>query len=397
MQEVYEHNVKSLLSGFEKGYEKEYFGTDWNTKDTELLSRVQNNIFAFSGAKSFAESQELRDAVYQNGKILSKADFARKAKKVNKKYNLQYLDAERHQVIASGTQGSRWNDFEDTANTHPYLEYVTAKDERVREEHRRLQGVIYHIDDPFWSSFYPPNGWRCRCSVRKHTEREYNHKKKDYEGKNRTAMPNSEDAQKIAGKVVAKPFRHNVGKAKIVFEDKHPYFQANPDARKQQLSAVKNYGMSSVKQIYNSPKKLSPYKQEIQTEKDYRESWSILEHHYNKDGKEGEGFTFVDKKRNISAHFDNDLKEKMIKKKRHTYFDEAIEVFQRPDEIWGVIKGTSKQSQQAEIFNAYIKYYEDKPIVLLVNDKGRVDSFYKWDKGLSNFEDFRKGLLKKKN
>nr|DAT38277.1 MAG TPA: Glutathione peroxidase-like protein [Caudoviricetes sp.] len=48
------------------------------------------------------------------------------------------------------------------------------------------------------------------------------------------------------------------------------------------------------------------------------------------------------------------------------------------------------------MFNIYIKYYEDKPVVLLINQDGRVDSFYKWEKNLSDFEKFRIGLLKKK-
>lgn len=25
--------------------------------------------------------------------------------------------------------------------------------------------MIFRYDEPFWSSFYPPNGWRCRCRV----------------------------------------------------------------------------------------------------------------------------------------------------------------------------------------------------------------------------------------
>lgn len=60
-----------LLDGYEKGYNKRFFSPDWTVKDNNLLTRVQNNIFAFSGAKSYAEMKELRDAVHENGNRLS--------------------------------------------------------------------------------------------------------------------------------------------------------------------------------------------------------------------------------------------------------------------------------------------------------------------------------------
>ena len=391
LEEVYFHNIKSMLAGFEQGYGKKFFSPEWTMEDNNLLSRVQNNIFAFSGAKCFAELEELRDAVYENGKLASPGDFRRKARQINARYNLNYLDAERQQVIAAGTQGSRWIGFEETKDTHPYLEYVTARDEHVREEHRNLDGLIYPVDDPFWDRYYPPNGWRCRCTVRKCTEREYTRKTGNYESRTKTPMPSSGDAQRIGGKVVAKPFRHNVGKSRIVFEDGHPYFQANADAKVLQLSAVKNYGMKPVKEIYGHPKKLSGYKQEIHTEDDYREYWRILEAQY---GKEGEGFTLVDRKNNISARFDSALKEKLLKRGRFDYFDEAIDVFNTPDEVWATQQTSSTFDN--ELYNVYLRYYKDTPIVLLVNMDGRVDSFYKWEKNINDFEKFRVGLLKQK-
>lgn len=391
--EIYLHNVNVLTEAIKEGYVKEFFTADWTVKDNNLLSRVQNNIFAFSGAKTYAEMQELRDAVYEDGKLLSPGEFRKRAKKINATYNETYLEVERKQVVASATQGSRWIDIENSSDTHPFLEYVTARDEHVREEHRGLDGLVFRYDDPFYRQYYPPNGWGpCRCTTRKRTEREYEHLLKNYKGHYKSPMPDSDTAQKIAGKVVAKPFRQNVGTAEIFERDGHPYFRANKEAKEMQLSAVKNYGMKPAKDIYLSDKKLSRYKGEVKDENDFREYWEIMESHY---GKKGEGFTLVDRKRNIEAYFDNDLKNKILNRGRHVYFDEAIDVFKQPDEIWGTFKGGKKHSFKEEYFNVYIKYYEDRPVLLLVNKDGRVDSFYKLE-SVDGIEDFRKGLLKKK-
>lgn len=47
----------------------------------------------------------------------------------------------------------------------PYWQYVTAGDVEVRESHAMMEGRIYAADDPIWDIWYPPNGFRCRCSV----------------------------------------------------------------------------------------------------------------------------------------------------------------------------------------------------------------------------------------
>nr|DAN20558.1 MAG TPA: minor capsid component [Caudoviricetes sp.] len=389
--EIYFHNVFSLLSAICEGFGKDIFSPDWNIKDNALLSRLQNNIFQFSGAKTYAELVELRDAVYEGGKLLPYPDFRRRALKINATYNETYLKVERAQVIAGATQASRWIDIQEGSDTHPYLEYVTADDKRVRENHRKLHGLIFPVDDVFWQQFYPPNGWGCRCSTRRRTFREYQHALEQYRGKHKTDMPGSEDAIKTAGKEVAKPFRHNVGTGSIFQKDGHPYFKANEAAKEGQLSAVKNYGMKPVKKIYEYEKRLSRYSNEIKSKEDYNIYWEMLESRY---GKIGEGFTLIDKERKIRAQFDNSLKKKLLDRGREKFFDEVTEVFFRPDEIWGTLQSSSKFGKEA--FDIYIKYYTDGPLIILINEEGRVDSFYKWEKELSQFEKFRSGLLKKK-
>lgn len=65
-----------------------------------------------------------------------------------------------------------WEGIQKSKRLRPYLRYVAVLDERTREQHRHWHDTVKPVDDPFWDLHYPPNGWRCRCSVQQLSERD---------------------------------------------------------------------------------------------------------------------------------------------------------------------------------------------------------------------------------
>ncbi|PJG83776.1 phage minor head protein [Caviibacterium pharyngocola] len=59
----------------------------------------------------------------------------------------------------------RYQRMMDNVDNRPYWQYSAVGDERTRPSHLALNGRIYRYDDPFWATFYPPNGFNCRCTV----------------------------------------------------------------------------------------------------------------------------------------------------------------------------------------------------------------------------------------
>jgi len=47
----------------------------------------------------------------------------------------------------------------------PYWKYQTMGDDKVRDSHAALDGLILPANDPFWKDHYPPWDWGCRCQV----------------------------------------------------------------------------------------------------------------------------------------------------------------------------------------------------------------------------------------
>ncbi|WP_441374340.1 phage head morphogenesis protein [Acinetobacter lwoffii] len=63
-----------------------------------------------------------------------------------------------------------WTQQQENKANRPYLRYSSLNDGRTRPSHLALNNIIRHIDDSFWYTYYPPNGFKCRCGVDALTE-----------------------------------------------------------------------------------------------------------------------------------------------------------------------------------------------------------------------------------
>ena len=149
---------------------KEEFGQRWVDYDYKepksLIQKFKKNLWQFSSAKTLAELEYINSLILdKNGRIKPEHQFIQDVKKANILFNRNYLQAE-YQTAKRGAQMAHlWNKFLEQKEYYPNLVYRTVGDSRVRPEHAALNGVVKPIDDPFWKTYYPPNGWRCRCTV----------------------------------------------------------------------------------------------------------------------------------------------------------------------------------------------------------------------------------------
>ncbi|MBB5046783.1 hypothetical protein HNR60_001531 [Rhodopseudomonas rhenobacensis] len=67
--------------------------------------------------------------------------------------------------VRSARAAGQWNRIQRTKASRPYLLYVRSTAERKRPEHLAVAGTIKPADDSWWSYWFPPNGWGCKCSV----------------------------------------------------------------------------------------------------------------------------------------------------------------------------------------------------------------------------------------
>ena len=143
-----------------------------------MRQRLQRSNYIFSGIKTFHELNEaFPSLIDENGDRKPFEQFLNDVQKIDRTYNRNYLRAEYNFCHASATMAAKWEQFEEDEDRYN-LQYRTANDDKVRPEHAALDRVTLPMSDSFWKTYYPPNGWNCRCTVvqvRKEKYEETNH------------------------------------------------------------------------------------------------------------------------------------------------------------------------------------------------------------------------------
>lgn len=179
-----------------------------------MRQRLTRSNYIFSGLKTFHELNEAFPSLLdENGNKKTFERFLNDVRKIDKTYNANYLRAEYNFVQASAEMAAKWEGFMEDGD-HYYLQYRTQHDDKVRPEHASLDRVTLPPSDSFWESYYPPNGWNCRCTVVQVLKRKYEPTPHD------EAMSLGEEALQTDKKGI---FRFNSGKEQKTVPDYNPY------------------------------------------------------------------------------------------------------------------------------------------------------------------------------
>lgn len=180
----------------------------------KMRERLTRSNYIFSGIKTFHELNEAFPSMLdENGNKKPFERFLNDVQKINDTYNANYLHAEYNFVQASATMAAKWEQFSEDGDRY-YLQYRTAKDDKVRPEHAALDGVTLPMSDSFWETYYPPNGWNCRCTVVQVRKQKYP------ATEHAEAMSRGEEAMNGERYNI---FRFNSGKQGKTMPDYNPY------------------------------------------------------------------------------------------------------------------------------------------------------------------------------
>lgn len=196
-----------------------------------MARKLDGSLFLFSGFKTAQELKEASSLLRRgDGSVKPFSEFLTDVRRIDADYNVHYLEAEYNFAVGSAQMAASWAEVEAEGDRYD-LQYRTMGDSHVREEHRALNGVTLPSDDPFWKSYYPPNGWNCRCTVRQVRKGKFPGSDPD-DAMRRGDEATSSPKQKI--------FRFNPGIDKQLFPPKHPYYKLSAEVQKDVKRAIEN-------------------------------------------------------------------------------------------------------------------------------------------------------------
>jgi len=193
-----------------------------NMPADEMVGKLRQDVFVFSACKTHIELKQVSTMLLdKEGKIQSWQNFQQQVTAIHQQYNENYLQAEYIFATSSAEMAGRWSQFEKDGDRYN-LQYRTAQDNKVRESHRAMAGITLPVDDPFWDSYFPPNGWRCRCTTVQVPKNKYAESDSGDSIKKAEVATTQIDSK---GRNRGEMFRFNPGKQAVIFPPNHPYYK----------------------------------------------------------------------------------------------------------------------------------------------------------------------------
>ncbi len=224
------HTAERLMQGVYSGFGGTFGTIAYNTPDYDKMAHIEANVYQFSGAKNYQMLRELTRAVRDGENIRTYRDFRQKAINILDEYDQRHLRTEYNAAVAGAQMASKWVDYEKAAVLateqgidEPLLQYRTQEDARVRDSHAALNRITRPVSDDFWKTYYPPNGWNCRCTTVRTTTGH--------------ASTDTDTNRAMADAVPQKGFTRNLAKEGFVFPDNSAYYtDCPPEVLRQALN-----------------------------------------------------------------------------------------------------------------------------------------------------------------
>lgn len=121
---------------------------------------------ALAEGKTFAQWRDQVDQALAGRGWIGRAGVDRDGEFHGGKLAPHRLDTIFRTNMQTAYMAGRYRDMRENVEARPYWQYVAILDGRTRPAHRALNGRTFRHDDPFWRTFYPPNGFNCRCRAR---------------------------------------------------------------------------------------------------------------------------------------------------------------------------------------------------------------------------------------
>ena len=166
----------------------------------DMLGEVHVKAFTVAGATKLDLLKDLHGAVataIEKGQSINQ--FRQQFDKTVAKHGWEYKGTRgwRTRVIydtnlRTAHMAGRHKQVQRVKKKRPFQIYMTVGDQQVRPEHAAWHKLVLPVDDPWWDTHYPPNGWGCRCYINTANQRQL-----DRQGLSPAKAPKIETSQRI--------------------------------------------------------------------------------------------------------------------------------------------------------------------------------------------------------